>query len=172
MSPAQVKIIAGTIVKRAFEKIGDIDNFVSEYIADNIEVMVASALGIECRSNGEYTRLQTSNSFVAALTGYIASCARKVADTRGPLVLDDMLKKKAEAKVTKELKRAVTSVYDDAYARRMRELVESHLTINYEHLEEQTKEIVAEARRMSEGASKAMIESYIRAAEGANNDRR
>ena len=29
MSLAQVKIIAGTIVKRAFEKIGDIDNFVS-----------------------------------------------------------------------------------------------------------------------------------------------
>jgi hypothetical protein len=165
LSSEQMKLISATIVKRAFEAIGDVNTYVSKYISANLENMVLAALGIEMLGR-KMTSFNGANGFSGSLHKYIVDRAQQCVSERAPGVLAELAQKRFEELMSKDLKRAVTSCYDFAYKSAMRGFLLEHMHVDESNLEQQVKDLIADARKTTESVSKSMMDSYIRSAKG------
>lgn len=170
----QIAAISGLIVKRAFDKIERIEAQVESYFEKYIDAIIIASLGIEPNrwSSGGYTLHQT-NSFSGPLLRFIKARATKKAVERIEGVVERwLIQDQFKQYVTAELKKAFSSVYDDAYKREMESLIKAHMIINDNDLKDQIDKMIADTCRNATGAAKATMETYLLCATDDNEARR
>lgn len=163
----QVAAISSIIVKRAFETVDEIEAHIESYIANNIEKIVVAALGIEKNRWGDGYTLYSTNSFSGPLLCYIKQRAIEKATARGAAAVKELVDdKKFKQYATSELKKSISSYYDEEYNRAMMSLIADHLALDPDQLTAQIEEIMRVTKQNVEGASKATMETFLLCAGG------
>lgn len=170
LSAKQADMIAGTIVRRAFESVQNFDRHIDDYLKQNIYKIVMAILGFEKDPFERGTRLAYDSDYSNPVSEYILQRAKAKVLEHSQEVLKSIMDDDFKALASKSLKKSVSERYDDAYKCEMHKIIKREVSLSQLNLEEQTKSIIEDGRRMISGAAKATIDLYIATAKDGETD--